>query len=376
MNNLINKKRLVKTFMQLARIASPSYHEEKVMEYLEKEFRRLKLKTRYAGKPRQGRVGNLIVDVPGRGVRKPRVFLNAHVDTVAPGKNIKPVIRKGVIYSAGKTILGADDKACVAAILEIIRILRKGKIKHPPIRVIFTVAEEIGLWGAKALPKRFLEPVDFGIAMDGGYAEEIIYKAPSQFNVNAVVLGRASHAGVHPERGINAIKIASVAIAKMRIGRIDKETTANIGVIQGGKATNIIPDRVEMKGEARSRNFGKLERQVKHMQDVLQKTCRRFGARVRIKTKLVYHSFEVKQNAKIIKAALSAVKKAGLKPILKETGGGSDANIFNADGVPTIIMGVGAHRVHTHAEMVAIKDMIRGTEVILYLLEELANEKA
>lgn len=366
---MINKRSLIRTFKKLVRIDSLSLREGKVVRFLQKELRALRLKCYEAGRIRDGEVGNLVVEVPGRGIKKPRILINAHLDTVSAGKNIKPVERGGYIYSDGTTVLGADNKAGVSVILEILKVLKEKKIPHPPLRVIFTVAEEIGLLGAKALPEKVLY-ADFGITLDGGDVDEIIYKAPSQYNLTATIFGRAAHAGIHPEEGINAIKVAAIAIAKMKLGRIDKETTSNIGVIKGGKATNIIPDEVELKGEARSLSFSKLKRQVENMEKILLRTCSKYKARLKLRVEQTYRSFEVKKSARVLKLAVSAVKKSGIKPILKQTGGGSDANIFNAAGIPTIIMGAGADRVHTTSERVAVEDMLKGAENILNLLEE------
>jgi len=362
---MINQRRLIKTFKQLVKIDSLSLKEGKMVKFLQKEFDRLGLKYHQAGKPKGGEVGNLIVEVPGD---EPTLLLNAHLDTVAPGEKIKLVEKKGYIRSDGKTILGADNKAGVSAILEILRVLKEKKVKHPRLQIIFTVAEEIGLRGARTLPKKILS-ADFGIALDGGDIDEIIYRAPSQKSITATIYGKAAHAGIHPEEGINAITVASHAISKIKLGRIDKETTANIGMIKGGKATNIIPDEVEIKGEVRSHSLRKLEKQIEHMEDILRRTCAKFGARLKLDVEKVYQSFEVKKPGKILKAAVAAVKKAGMRPLLKSTGGGSDANVFNATGIPTIIMGVGADHVHTTAERIKVKDLVRGTEVLLDLLQ-------
>jgi tripeptide aminopeptidase len=363
---MINERRLVDSFKRLVSIDSLSLKEGKVIKYLEKELKVLGLKPYQAGKPKDGEAYNLAVDLPGDG---PRVLLNAHVDTVQPGTAIKPIQRKGIIKTNGTTILGADDKAGVAVILEVLKVIKENKLAHPYLRVIFTVAEEIGLLGAMVVPRKLLD-VDFGITLDHGEVREIVNKAPSQQNITATIIGKAAHAGVRPEDGINAIKVASVAIAKMKLGRIDKETTANVGVIQGGKATNIIPERVEIKGEARSHSPAKLKKQINHMRKALLDACCKAKARLKIKIGVMYKSFEVKKTAKALKVAFSAARKAGLKPVLKQTGGGSDANIFNAAGVPTINVGVGMHKVHTTEEFVKIKEMAKGTEIVLNMIKE------
>jgi len=361
---MINKKRLINTFKTLVRIDSLAYKEAKVMAYLEKELKKLGLKSSFQGKPKEGEIGNLIATVPGQGKR---ILLNAHVDTVTPGKKIKPIQEGKYIFSDGKTVLGADDKTGVAVILEVLRVLKEKKLKHLPLKVIFTVAEETGLVGARCLPKRAFKG-EFCITLDHDRPNEIVYKAPAQQNITAKIYGKSAHAGIHPELGLNAIKVAAVAIAKMRFGRIDKETTSNIGIIEGGKATNIIPDRVVIKGEARSHNPKKLEREIEQMKRVLTETCTKHGARVKIKVEKVYHSFEIKKSAKVVRLASDAIIKAGLKPVYKQTGGGSDANIFNAAGVPTVILGSGMHQVHTTKEYANINEIIKGAEVLLNMV--------
>ena len=368
---MINKRRLVNTFIKLVKIDSLSLREKKAVSYLKSELNKLGLKSYYAGKVEGGNAQNLVVDIPGRG---PRVLLNAHVDTVSPGIGIRPVKKNGFIIPGGQTVLGADNKAGVAAILEIIRLIQAKKISHPTLRVLFTVAEEIGLLGAVAMPRKLLS-ARYGIVLDGGDINEILNRAPTQYSLSATVFGRAAHAGIHPEQGVNAIQAASRAIAKMRLGRIDAETTANIGVIKGGRATNIIPDKVELKGEARSHNLDKLRRQVDQMEGVLVRTCAKFGAKARVEIRQAYTAFEINENSTLVKLAAAAIKSLGIKPVIKKTGGGSDANIFNAAGVQTIIMGVGADQVHTLSERLAIADLIKGTEIIVQLLEGLSREK-
>lgn len=363
---MIDEYRLIETFKKLVRIDSLSLQEGKLVSYLKKELRALGLRHYEVGKIEGGEIGSLVVEVPGSG--RQRILLNAHLDTVAPGENIKPLEKKGYFCTNGSTILGADDKAGITAILEVLKVLKERKLKHPTLKVVFTVAEEIGLLGSKALPKKIFKDVDFGFTLDGGDIDKIINKAPSQNNITAKVLGRAAHAGLHPEEGINAIKVASVAIAKMKLGRIDKVTTANIGVIKGGKATNIVPDEVELKGEARSHSLAKLKRQTEHMKRKLLETCRKYGARLKLKVGQVYRAFEVSQKEEVLQRALSAYKKSGIKPKVVSSGGGSDANIFNKRGIPTVILGVGADRVHTPQERILVEDMVKGTRLLLNIV--------
>lgn len=365
--NMLNKKRLVRTFKALVKIDSLSLFEGKIAKYLRKELRVLGIKIREAGVPRDGEAGNLAAFLPGNGINSPRLLLNAHIDTVSPGNNIKPIEKKGYLFSDGTTILGADNKAGVAAILEILHVIKEKKLKHPPLRIVFTVAEEIGLVGAKALPEKILK-ADFGLTLDGGDIDQVINQAPTQYNLTATIVGKSAHAGIHPEEGINAIKVASAAISNMRLGRIDQETTANIGIIKGGKATNIIPDEVELKGEARSHNPRKLEKQVEHMEQVLFRACRKYQARLKLKVERIYKSFKINLKDKTVALVLSALRESGINPKVEKTGGGSDANIFNQYGIPTLILGVGADRVHTTKEQLCVEDFVKGTEAVLRII--------
>ena len=363
---MIRKQRLKKSFLSLIKINSISLHEGNVVRYLKKELNRSGLKTRIdnARSKIGGESGNLIGYLKGNVKGTKTIMLNAHVDTVSSGINIKHGIKKGTIRSDGRTILGADDKAGVAVILEALRVLKEDKIPHGDVQIVFTVAEEIGLIGAKALVRNNLK-ADLGFAIDGGSPDIILNRAPSQDNIEAKILGKAAHAGVHPEDGINAIQVASKAIASMKLGRIDKETTANIGIIRGGQATNIIPERVRIKGEARSHSLGKLKKQIKHMKEELKKACRKHKAKLKIKVSPAYRSFSVSNDHKVLRLAVAAARSIGIKPKIRSTGGGSDANAFNRLGLPTIILGVGATGVHTNKERIKIDDMVKGTKVIL-----------
>ncbi len=340
---LINKSRLVKRFIKYVKVDSLSKKEARFMKLLKKELSAMGMKYSEdnAGKRIGGDCGNLYTRLKGNLKSAPAILLNAHVDTVEPGENIKPKIRNGKIYSDGTTVLGADNKAGVAVMIEILKILKEQNLPHGDIDVLFTVAEEIGLMGSKFI-KRELIKAKFGYVLDGGDVNEIINKAPSQDSIEVRITGRAAHAGVHPEHGINAIKVASEAISKMKLGRINFETTANIGIIQGGIATNIIPETVTLKGEARSHDLNKLKRQIFHMGNVLRKACVKYGAKLHFHVTPAYRAFEIPGGHKSLIIAKRAAKDIGLKIKVKATGGGSDANIFASMALPCLILGVGA----------------------------------
>lgn len=373
----VQRKRTVETFKRLVKIDSESLNEKKMGDYLIRLFRGLDYSVRQdrAGKVIGGNCGNIYISIPGKIRKAPPILLNAHIDTVVPGRKIRPKVRKGIVVSDGSTILGADDKAGVTAIVEAVRTLREKRIPHGDVQVLFTVAEEIGLRGAKQVNPKWIR-AKWGYAVDGGMVQVVHGSGPSQDAIEVDIIGRSAHAGVHPERGIHAIQIASRAIARMRLGRIDKETTSNIGIISGGVAANIIPDRVHMVGEARSRNILKLRRQVHHMESVLAQECSRARAHLKLKVSKVYRSFVLKPKTPVMEVASRAISRIGLTPHVMPTGGGSDAHIFNLDyGIPTAIVGVGSANIHTKQESVPVDNLVNAARLVVALVMEAAKER-
>ena len=273
---MIDRERLMQTFLELVVIPSPSGEEQVVAAAITRRLEALGLRVE------TDEAGNLLARVPGRGgdAAQEPLLVTAHMDTVVPCDPVSPVLREGVIYSDGTSILGADDKAGVAAILEVLAALAESQVAHRPLEILFTVSEEKGLRGAKAFDVGRLR-ASMGIGLDaGGPQGTIVQSAPSQDSLAVEVHGRAAHAGARPEEGINAIRVAAEAIAAMPLGRIDDETTANIGTISGGRATNIIPDLVTLRGEARSRSQAKLAAQTKAMTQALENAATAHGATV------------------------------------------------------------------------------------------------
>ncbi len=369
---MINKKRLLKTFLDLVKIESVSLKEARIMCYIQKELAKMGIASSFdsAHKKIQGECGNLFAYVKGTEKGSP-VILNAHVDTVKT-KKVRPQIKNGYIVSDGTTILGADCKAGVAQILEVLHILKEYHLAHPDLQLIFTVAEEIGLRGASAIRKKNLK-ADFALVLDGGELNEIVVQAPTQDNFEIKVLGKAAHAGIHPEDGISAISLASQAISKLALGRIDHETTANIGIISGGVATNIIPEKVYLKGEARSHSLKKLKQQMDKIEKVFQQVCKKNQAQLYFKKQRIYPAFKISPQDSCIKKISRSLKKMGMAPVFKITGGGSDANIFNHLGVKSIIIGTGMDRVHTKNERIKTSDLYQGAEMLQNILGEICQ---
>lgn len=356
---MINSERLVNLFMEMVSIDSVSFEEADYKEYLytHLQTRGLVVKEDGAASVTGSNSGNLIAFLPGRKLMSPVVLLAVHMDTVEPGHGIKAVLQDGRLTAAGNTILGADDKAGVAVVLEVLELLLTSDVTHPPLELVFTVGEEQGLLGAKALEQSRLK-AEFGYVLDSdGQAGEIVYKGPSQNQIEWTVTGRAAHAGMCPEEGINAIQAAAKAIASLQLGRIDEETTCNIGIITGGTARNIVPETCYVKGESRSLDEDKLQKLTKQMVEDFQTTVEAYGASCEAQVQHLYPAFELPADAPVIELAARAARELGLTPRLVKSGGGCDANIFNGRGIPVANLGVGMQHPHTTKETILVSDL-------------------
>jgi tripeptide aminopeptidase len=375
---MINLERMISHTESLMRIDSESRQERDVALKLKEELESLGAHVHIddADKKVGGNTGNVIAYVEGNHPNAPPFLLSAHMDTVVPGKGVKLVRQGKVLKTSGDTVLGGDDKSGLSIIMEVLRTLKEKNLPHPNLEIVFTVCEEIGLLGAKALDPKALKS-KIGLVLDSEFASILTTQGPAAVRMEVDVHGLEAHAGVAPERGISAIKIVSEAIAKMKLGRIDKETTANIGVIEGGLATNIIPNHVHLKGEARSLNPAKLKTQVAHMKKVFEDAAKKYKLKVGKKTVLGkakvqitddYSRLNVSKNSKVVKLAREAAKKLGYT--LKEgaTGGGSDANVFNKWKIETANLGTGMRDIHTVKEWLDLKDFEQAGNLVAQML--------
>ncbi|MBE9502764.1 MAG: M20/M25/M40 family metallo-hydrolase [Proteobacteria bacterium] len=376
---MINEQRLIGSFIKLSKIDSPSRHEGAISKHLKLILEGIGANPVEDGasKTTGGESGNLLAKIKGNKPSAPTIVLNAHMDTVAPGRGVYPVIRDGVIYSSGNTILGSDDKSGIAIILEVIRSLKEQELPHGDIEVLFTVCEEVGLLGAKSFDTSLLD-AKFGYSLDSTKVGTLVIAAPTANHIKFTIHGKEAHAGVAPEDGISAIKLAGHALAKMPLGRIDEETSANIGIIQGGTATNIVPGMVVLEGEARSHCTEKLLKQtntmVKCMEEAVNTANREGknvdGARLDVEVSLDFPLMHLDKESPPVKLAQRAAMKLDRVLNLIVGGGGSDANIFNGKGIEMAIMPTGMTDVHTNAENIKIDDMVITAELLLQTLIE------
>ncbi len=363
----INRQRLIKQFTDLAKISSPSWQEEKVIEYIIDALKSLKIKY---SKHKCGSSYNLLARLNGNSSITPILF-SCHMDTVTPCDDIKPIITDVKISSDGSTILGADDKAAIAAFLESIRYIKENNMEHGPIEFLFSCAEETGLYGIKDFDLTKLKAKYAFVFDTGGRIGNIVIKAPYHITMDVVIKGKAAHAGIEPEKGINAIRVASEIISKIPHGRIDNETTVNLGTISGGKATNIVAEKAEFKLEARSISNTKLRKIIFSITEIIKKTSKKHRAKSVIDKNLEYSGFSLNENAKIIKITDKAVHGIGLKPEYEISGGGSDTNVINKAGINAVNLSIGMRNVHTKKEHIFIKDLVNGTKLVLSIIENI-----
>lgn len=376
---MINQERLKNFLIELIKIDSLSRREYNVAMRLKRELEELGASVVIddAGEKVGGNVGNVIAHFPGNAPQSQPLLLSAHMDTVVPGEGIVPILEGDILRTNGKTVLGGDDKSGVAIICEVLRVIKDNQLPCGAIDVVFTICEEAGLIGAKCLDIANLR-ARMGLVLDSDSVGFLFTKAPAANRMEFRVHGLEAHAGVCPEKGINAIKVAAEGIAQMQLGRIDHETTANIGVVEGGMAVNIVPNQVILKGEARSHSPEKLARQTEHMQRCLEAAAaghalefdgKHHQARVEAKIERDYDRMEVPESAAIVQLVHAAARNLNLELKTSATGGGCDANILNQKGLVVANLGTGMREIHTVNEWLDLKDLYLSAQMVLEIVK-------
>jgi len=355
---------LVNTFFEMVQISSESGEEKEFISYLEDL-----LTKKLQAKCIIDDYGNLIAKIPAKHTaRTEPIFFGVHADTVRPGKDIEPVLENGVIRSAGDTILGADDKAGIAELFEAIEAAER----HSPLEIVVSREEEIGLLGSKNLDASFLNS-KIGFVVDMDNLADIVIGGPSYMTIDVDIIGRAAHAGMEPEKGVSSIKVAADAISKLKQGWIDKETTVNVGVIQGGEIRNSVPEKTKIKIECRSQSNEKCLKQSDFIREVFVSAAKAVGARAEVRMELAVKAYRISDGAESVKVAQRAVRSVGLNPTVKSICGGTDAAHYNERGIETVVIGMGAKAEHTKEENIAVVDMEKAVRIIREILEALSE---
>jgi tripeptide aminopeptidase len=357
-------------FLELAAVRSPPGEEREVADRVVRYLRDCGLDPDEdgAGAAVGSTIGNLYVRLDPTADGEP-LLLCAHLDTVPPTDEIEPAVEDGVVRNARRTILGADNKAAVVAMLEGTRRILSENRRHAGIELLFTPKEEVGLLGAYAFDHTRLRATTGFVYDQAAPIGEIILGAPSSQSIEVTFHGRASHAGMYPDEGRSAIAGAARAIAEMRLGRVDEESTANVGTIQGGTAPNIVPEWCTFVAEARSHDDRKLADLVQSMQDAVTFAAGLAECEVETQARKSYRGYRFRRDDPAVRLAAAALERSGFAPSYALSGGAADANVFNERGVPCVNLANGMASIHTPDESIAVSDLEGMVEVTLALVD-------
>lgn len=366
-------KDVTELFLDLVKISSPSKQEWSVADYIKKyliNYPQLEIVEDNTGENIGGTTGNLIVRLPGKGSN---LLFDAHMDTVNPCDSVRPQITNEIIRSDGSTILGADDKSGIALMLALIdRLLQQDS--YPSITFLFTVCEEQSLQGAKQLDSSYLQEIDFAYVLDGeGPIGTAVVQTPHGCKGTLRVIGKEAHAGVCPEEGLNALAVAAEAITQIPIGRVDQETTCNIGVVYGGSATNVVMGEVEMQFEARSFDRGKLEKLISQVKEEFQRVCKMNEAVFEENLSYGTPGYTINDQDELIVAFQKACEKQGVHYQGVACGGGSNANVYRMRGTNAVNLSTNMKNIHSTDESIAVADLHQMLGILLTLVKEFTS---
>lgn len=368
---MIQEKRLVEQFVSLVAVDAPSCRERAIADIICAELRQMGLLVSedQAGASIGGDCNNVYAAWPGNGSEYEPLLFCAHFDTVEPGLGKKAVIHAdGRITSSGDTVLGADDLSGITAILEAIRSIQEAGLQHRPVELLFTVAEEQHLMGSRHFEPDRLHARQAYILDAEGAPGTAVVRAPGNIGLVFDMSGQAAHAGMAPEQGISAITAAARGIAAMKLGRIDAETTANIGRICGGGETNVVADACTVTAECRSQDPAKLTAQADHMCDCMQQAALALGARLSIRRQTVYHPYAVAPDSQALARFRKACKQLSLPTAERPGGGGSDNNTLVQHGLDGLVLTCGMRKVHSRQEEILIKDLVDAARLVECLI--------
>lgn len=365
----VDRDRLLATFLGLVAVDSPTGHEESIGRVLEERYRELGCTTT------KDDIGNIVAVLPG--TRAGTVLVSTHMDTAGTDRGIVPIIGDdGIIRTDGSTILGADDKSGLAACLELLRLLKENPDwSFPTIEFVSTVGEERGLVGSRHLDVGRLAATHGFVLDTAGVMGSVTYWSPTSVYLTVTFHGRKAHAGVEPEKGVSAVRVAAQAIASMPLGRIDEETVANIGTVHGGEARNIVPDTVVLEGMARSHDQDKLDGQLAAMRTACEHAADANGATVDFVAEEIYQTYRIAEDALPYREAAAAIRSLGLEVSPRKSGGGTDGNYFNAKGIPCVALPTGMVDEHATSEHIAIDDMVLACQTLVAIVTQPVQEE-
>lgn len=367
---MLSRERLQERFIEMIKIYSPSKGEKEMADWIENWLRErnIPFQSDHAGEAYGGNGRNIVAFVKGNTKERPLGFA-AHMDQIEPCRNVNPVINGNIISTDKTTTLGGDDKAGISAIMEAVEDIIESGVPHRDIYLVFTCSEEISMMGTKHMDMSMLPCKELVVVDATGGAETLAYKAPAMEAIEITFKGKKAHAGIEPEKGINAIVVASKAISKMHIGRIDYETTSNIGHIEGGSATNIVTDEVTFTAEIRSHSMEKLAAEVAHMEQCCKEAVEEMGACYEMKHEMAYPVLSLEEDCELIQDTVNAMAEERITANKMIIGGGSDANVLAGHGYKSVILGCGMINVHTVEEALDTEETWKVTKVLRRLMD-------
>ena len=362
----VNKERLLQRFFQYVTCASESHHERDFCLMMEEELASLGMEweRQEIGELFGSDGWNIHAFLQGKG--EP-LLLCAHMDTVAPGRGVNPVMQEGVIYSDGTTVLGGDDKAGIAAAMETIQTIVENHLPHRPIELLLTICEEDGILGSKYADYSRIVSKE-AIVLDDEVVGHMVNQAAAYLKLHFSVLGKSAHAGVCPEKGIHALKVAAECISGIPCGRVSDISVVNVANLVCPGQTNIVPEQADFDVEVRSYEEQELQMIVKRIYDHVNQVCTAWGAQIRKSETRVSNSFCIPPTSPVIVKTCTAMQSLGIVPKIERTLGGSDITWLVENGLAAINIGVGMREVHGCKENILFQDIVSVTNVLLKLL--------
>jgi tripeptide aminopeptidase len=355
---------LIDLFLEIAKIDALSGNEKQLADFITSFLQKYNYTVREdeSKKFSNSNTGSLICEIGNGG----DFILTSHMDTARSTLNLKPKVLTDKIVSSGDTVLGVDNRAGIAVILFMLEKIAKERIPVKDFTVAFTTCEETTLFGSKYLGLN--GNIKYGFVFDSGYRPgNFIYSACGAMGFKIKVIGKAAHSGISPEKGINSLLIASRAICNLPLGRIDGESTMNIGILKGGSAVNVIPEITELDGEVRSFDVKKVEEYFKLTLDAFNKEADTFGGKIDVDSFWDFKPYTVPETSHTFEETVRVLKKVGLNPTPKISLGGSDANSLNEKGIQSVNLGIGAQNPHSNDEFIYIEDLVKSAEIALEL---------
>jgi tripeptide aminopeptidase len=363
----MNNPRLLEIFLEIVQINALSGNEKPVADYIKsflKNYNYTVIEDK-AAKFTNSNTGNLICKIGNGG----DFILLSHMDTARPTKNLKPIILEDKVVSSGDTVLGVDNRAGVAILLYTLEKIAKENISVKDFTVAFTTCEETTLFGSKNLGIN--GEITKGFIFDSSYRPgDFIISACGSIAIKIKIIGKASHSGIAPEQGINSMMVAAKAISRLPLGRIDQETTMNIGLLKSGSAVNVIPELTELEGEIRSFDFYKAEENLNYLTNIFKDETEKANARIEIEHYWDFMPYTVSENSSVFYEIVRVIKKVGLEPSAKISLGGSDANSLNGRGIESVNLGIGAQNPHSNDEFIYKEDLEKSSEIAMELVKK------